>query len=352
MPERVGFGRTERNNLADISTAQRLHEAASQADILVLTPNGRGSAFFVDSSGYALTAGHVVQDNRTVLGVTNGSQAPIIFDVRAVDARNDLAVLQARTMPTGVTPLRLRDSLSLQPGSLLLAEGHPFRGLSAEGLPLVAYPSVPSIGQYNFHAWNSNYGSYRGNSDMRLSPGNSGGAILDRDGYAVGVASDGDGDGGRNSLFAGADKAAELLASVDGRFVVTHAPDGWAGSHWNMLRSYPVPMGLADAAGLAAVGYGGYRFGAVRPNLAGAGIAAIGAGLAFHDYQFYQGARNEREATKYLLAHIPDAGMILGGLGLLARAYRPAAAALVGVSVLGRVGLEFWPVRTELQVRT
>lgn len=357
MPDKPENNIATGNNGVDLETLRNLHRAAYESDVQLVsvskTAQGTltefGSGTFITKDGWALTANHVVGSADKVMGRTNFSSDPIEFEVKARDPVNDLAVLKAITTPAGIKPLPVGDSLRLRADDVVVAEGHPHLGYNREQQPVMAYPSQASAGRYGLHQFIGSYESYRAHTSVETRPGNSGGAVVGPDGSLVGIVSDGEkisgnkGYNGPYTYFTGADKAAELLVKADSdKFGLSH------GIAYNALEN-AAKVGAGTTLSIGASYFGRNT----RPLLTSAAVATVGLGLGASDFASYSTARNEREANKYTCAMISDAGILGGGIGMMAlsKAYRPAAMTLAAVSAIARLSTELWPVTTSLEIK-
>jgi serine protease Do len=136
-----------------------------------------GSGFVIDPSGLIVTNAHVVESAGQIqVRLADGRRFPASIVGR--DSRVDLALLKIEGPPR-LTVLPLGDSNRLRVGELVLALGNPF-GLeqsvtfgivSRKGAPLtVAAPGFDFI-----------------QTDAAISPGNSGGPLVNVSGEVVGV---------------------------------------------------------------------------------------------------------------------------------------------------------------------
>ena len=203
------IGGVEIDPAPDLATAQALR----QADVELAS----GSGFLFSPYGHVLTCAHVVHLEPTTMlyqGVrtrvrpivrrievlqpaedSGGALAPFDATVVATDADLDLAAL---SISTGSTPyLHLGDSDAAEGGDPVEAIGYPF-GRRLE----IAQPSMPettaptaSISRGNVSASRADAQGERRylQTTAALNAGNSGGPVLDADGYVVGIA---------NSVFA------------------------------------------------------------------------------------------------------------------------------------------------------
>lgn len=322
----------------DTTAMDAVRQLAFSADVQLKSKTGLGSGFFVDKSGYALTAHHVLQDQSSIEGKTGNGQT-VTFDVKLTDPKNDLAVLKAREMPKKVGVLRLGESLLMTPGDPIMAVGHP---LGQEG-------HAAKEGMYYGYAGRSGALAGRVFSDSVAWQGNSGGSLLNSDGEVVGVVSF------KTHNVTGSissEMAMELLAKADPqRFTVTHSPDGLAGMHLNFLKEHPYVGAAIDTAAASVAGYGAWRACAASRGWTGAGAVAVGAGMAWRDLKNAIDSRTQPELLKYSVATGADLGIAASGLGLLLKAGRPQVfLGTLALSAAARIGAEFVPTRTQLSI--
>lgn len=144
-----------------------------------------GSGFIISSDGLIITNKHVVSDtNATYKVLTNDNKK---YDVAKIyrDPLNDLAILKINA--SGLKPLKLGDSSRLKLGQLAIAIGTPLgeftntvtkgiisglgRGITA-GSPFEGYvEKLDNVIQ----------------TDAPISPGNSGGPLLNSNGEVIGI---------------------------------------------------------------------------------------------------------------------------------------------------------------------
>jgi S1-C subfamily serine protease len=136
-----------------------------------------GSGFVVGGDGSIITNAHVVAECNQ-LQVVDASGQKFKANLRGVDPSNDLALLQSGAVPRAVAELRL--SPSLRPGDKVAVYGYPLPGTLSDTGNIVSGTLSSLLGIQN---------------DVRfvqfsapIQPGNSGGALLDSAGNAVGIA--------------------------------------------------------------------------------------------------------------------------------------------------------------------
>jgi len=143
--------------------------------------HGVGTGVVITDKGVILTNLHVVQTAQTVKlvfadGSVSGAQ------VTAVQPENDLAVLQAQTIPDDLHAATLRGTGDLVPGDEVVAVGFPF-GIG------------PSTSAGVISGFGRSFRAPEGENDIEnliqfdaaANPGNSGGPLVTMDGEVVGI---------------------------------------------------------------------------------------------------------------------------------------------------------------------
>ncbi|MCU0560377.1 MAG: trypsin-like peptidase domain-containing protein [Desulfobacterales bacterium] len=140
-----------------------------------------GSGVVVVDSGLILTNLHVVHGAQRVKVVFHdGLESDAVL--AGVKPENDLAVLQAKTIPDDLPPATMGSASELAPGDQVVAVGFPF-GIG------------PSVSAGVVSGLNREYRSPEGKRlltnliqfDAAANPGNSGGPLVNADGELVGV---------------------------------------------------------------------------------------------------------------------------------------------------------------------
>jgi S1-C subfamily serine protease len=142
---------------------------------------GVGSGVVIVDRGVILTSLHVVAGaERVQVEFADGSESEAF--VLSQQPENDLAVLQARTIPDDLVPATLRSTRDLTPGDKVIAVGFPF-GIG------------PSVSSGVISGLRREYQSPEGKRlltnliqfDAAANPGNSGGPLVTMDGAVVGI---------------------------------------------------------------------------------------------------------------------------------------------------------------------
>jgi len=137
-----------------------------------------GSGVVIDSEGYIVTNHHVVEDADIIECITE-DRREYNAELVGFDRSTDLAVLkvEANTMDY----LEFGDSDKLQVGEWVLAIGNPFKLQSSVTAGIVS-AKARNINIFNRQGIESFI-----QTDAVINPGNSGGALIDTDGYLVGI---------------------------------------------------------------------------------------------------------------------------------------------------------------------
>jgi serine protease DegQ len=145
------------------------------------TEEAVGTGVVIEDTGKILTALHVVAGAKHI-GVIFADGTESDADVVGSQPENDIAVLQAKTLPDDLMPATLRPSLrGLRPGDEVMAVGYPFGvgpSLSA-GVISGFGRSYASKGEHPM----TNLIQF----DAAANPGNSGGPLINDDGEVIGI---------------------------------------------------------------------------------------------------------------------------------------------------------------------
>lgn len=145
------------------------------------TESGVGTGVVIVDSGIILTNLHVVAGADTIKVVfADGLESEAT--IRSVQAKDDLAVLQASKIPDDLHPAAMRSTGDLRPGDQVVAVGFPF-GIG----PSTSAGVVSGLER----AFRSPEGKQEMTNliqfDAAANPGNSGGALATMDGQLVGI---------------------------------------------------------------------------------------------------------------------------------------------------------------------
>jgi Do/DeqQ family serine protease len=137
-----------------------------------------GSGVIVDPTGLIVTNNHVVEGADQVK-VSLSDKREFDAEIVLKDSRTDLAVLRIKDGRERFPALEFGNSDELQVGDLVLAVGNPFGVGQTVTHGIVSALARTQIGitDYQFFI----------QTDAAINPGNSGGALVDLNGYLVGI---------------------------------------------------------------------------------------------------------------------------------------------------------------------
>lgn len=139
---------------------------------------GRGSGVVVSTDGLVLTSAHVVAGARRAR-VTLADGRELDAMVIGADARTDVALLRLQGQPPNLRPVAMGSSARMRPGDPVLAVGNPFgRG------PTATQGIVSAMGRAELGL--ADHDDFI-QTDAALTPGSSGGALVNMSGELVGL---------------------------------------------------------------------------------------------------------------------------------------------------------------------
>jgi S1-C subfamily serine protease len=154
------------------ASSQRIEDAVGSV-VMLATGSGSGSGVLVSSDGYILTNAHVVGDEKTIR-VRWSDRIETVGQVIRVAKDRDIALV--KTNPRDRTPLAIKRG-AVSPGQRVYAIGTPldktFQGTVSSGV-ISANRVIDGLRYIQ--------------SDTTISPGSSGGALLDESGSVIGIA--------------------------------------------------------------------------------------------------------------------------------------------------------------------
>jgi len=159
----------------DEATVIRVARAITPTVVSVTQDEGSGSGIIVDKSGVVLTNAHVVGDSRTV-GVGLADGRTLSGQVLGRDPTIDVAVVRVPAQNLPVAPIG--DSDKLEVGQSAIAIGNPL------GLERTVTAGVVSAINRNPRGISLD-GLIQ--TDAAISPGNSGGPLVDSHGRVIGI---------------------------------------------------------------------------------------------------------------------------------------------------------------------
>ncbi len=185
-PDKLGSAETSTIDVFKKFAASVVHITSleSHRDRMTLNvtdiPQGTGSGFVWDATGYIVTNFHVVaHGNRATVTLNDGSSYPAKIVGTAPD--KDIAVLKIDAPPSKLVPLPVGSSSDLEVGQSVLAIGNPF-GLDqtlTTGVISGLGREIKSMTQRSIFDVIQ--------TDASINPGNSGGPLLDSSGRLIGI---------------------------------------------------------------------------------------------------------------------------------------------------------------------
>jgi S1-C subfamily serine protease len=204
--------------------------ATVRLEVITAAGTKTGSGFYIDSTGLILTAAHVIRGASSVYAIDSaGIRSPVDGWVY-VDSVIDLAAV--RTSRTGVPFLELETS-PMRSGDKLYVVGSPL------GLEFSVSDGIVSARRV-----------LEGTNFLQISapvsPGSSGGAVINESGRAVGIVVSGIRGGGAENLnFAlSSESVYPLLPILRGRSVIRFGPPALVINESNVLDLNPVNRNL------------------------------------------------------------------------------------------------------------
>jgi serine protease Do len=147
-----------------------------------LQPNGMGSGFIFDSTGYILTNQHVIAGANDIEVTVAGHNKPLKAKLLGSDFKLDLAVLKIEG--SGFPTLKLGDSTASNMGDWVVAIGNPY------GFDHTVTVGVLSANERDIQIPDQNgTRNYQHllQTDASINPGNSGGPLLNLNGEVIGI---------------------------------------------------------------------------------------------------------------------------------------------------------------------
>ena len=143
--------------------------------------HGVGTGVVIVDKGIILTNLHVVQGAQTIR-ITFSDGLETTATIKSVKPEDDLAVLQAKTIPDDMIAATMRSTGDLKPGDHVIAVGFPF-GIGPSTSAGVVSGLKRSFRSPEGKQEMSNLIQF----DAAANPGNSGGPLVTMDGQVVGI---------------------------------------------------------------------------------------------------------------------------------------------------------------------
>ena len=172
------------------SGPSRVIPAVVDINTVVQTANGTGEAagtgLIIDSQGDVLTNNHVVDGSTSVMVAVQGRNGTYKAEVVGVDPKDDIAVIHIQNL-TGLPTVSIADSSKLNVGDTVYAVGN---ALGLGGSPRVTQGQITALDQTITASENGSSSETLSGmiqSDAEISPGDSGGALINSAGQVVGI---------------------------------------------------------------------------------------------------------------------------------------------------------------------
>ncbi|MBI1915124.1 MAG: trypsin-like peptidase domain-containing protein [Planctomycetes bacterium] len=158
------------------------------------TPESYGSGVVLDRSGLILTNAHVVRGATKVFVRLPGG-AGSYADIHALDTRSDLAVLRLIDRPANLQPITLGNGDRARKGQFVLSLANPFAAGFHDGSPTASWGIIGNLRRrspgYTSEGDRSKLSLHQFGTliqtDARLNPGCSGGALMNLEGELIGL---------------------------------------------------------------------------------------------------------------------------------------------------------------------
>jgi serine protease Do len=138
---------------------------------------GSGSGVILTADGYIVTNNHVIDDADAItVTLSDGQEYPATLVGK--DATTDLAVIKVEA--TGLTPVAIGDSSSVQVGEFVVAIGNPLGNLTG-----TVTQGIVSAVNRELNVDGNTYNLIQ--TDAAINPGNSGGALVNSAGQLIGI---------------------------------------------------------------------------------------------------------------------------------------------------------------------
>ena len=210
---------------------------------------GSGSGWVLDKTGYIVTNFHVVADS-DVVTVTFDEGEAVPAEVVGVNPQNDIAVIKVDVDAERLFPITIGDSKTLKVGQKILAIGNPF------GLERTLTVGIVSSLDRSLDSKGGQQMRNLIQIDAALNQGNSGGPLLDSQGYLVGMNTAIASSTGENTGVGFAVPAETILRVVPQLIEYGRFRNAWLGVDyfWKADQGIGIakvtPGGPADTAGL------------------------------------------------------------------------------------------------------
>ena len=175
------------NSLYNVAVPERITTSEAvklyaPSVVLVKTPGGLGSGFFINEEGYLISNFHVIAGEKKISVTQFLAEGKILrrivhkdVEIVATDPFHDIAILHVKNAKTKITPVIFAPKEELGIGETVFAIGNPL------GLERTVTEGVLSQTHRNFE------GLLYLQVDAPVNPGNSGGPLFNARGQVIGI---------------------------------------------------------------------------------------------------------------------------------------------------------------------
>ncbi len=189
-------------NLGINAITRKVSPAVVDINTTIQTASGSaataGTGLIITSSGDVLTNNHVVEGSVSITVTIQGKPARYTATVVGVDPTDDLAVIHVNGV-SGLPTVTMADSSKVKVGDTVFALGN---ALGLGGAPRVTQGNVTALDQSITASDNGAQAEQLTGmiqSDAEISPGDSGGALVNRAGQVIGIITAGEAQGFRST---------------------------------------------------------------------------------------------------------------------------------------------------------
>jgi len=292
-PELSDLFRAVDPSVVEITTVQQV--VTDQGPARRVAAGSQGSGFLISSDGRIMTAAHVIQVADTItVKFVDGSEAPA--RVLASDPSSDVALIQAESVPAGVTPAQLGDSDAAAVGDQIFVIGAPYGIAHSLSVGHISARRAP----------NHLFGGFEKvellQTDAAINQGNSGGPMFNMRGEVIGIVSH------IFSTSGGFQGLGFVITSNLAMKVLIDDPTSWTGLHGRVIEGpLAAALNLPQSAGIVveAVAAGspasalGLRAGDLKAMIAGQDLTLGGdIILAVHGVRIGEPGAYEKIAAR------------------------------------------------------
>lgn len=166
------------------AVAEEVRPSVVAIESMTDTAGSTGSGVIIDGEGRIITNHHVIAGARQIL-VTLSNGTIIEADVVGSDASTDIAVLQLRSVPNGLSPANLGTSENLVVGEPVVAIGNPLGLSSTVTTGIISALDRPVVTREDSSADAVVTNAIQ--IDAAINPGNSGGPLFNAAGEVIGI---------------------------------------------------------------------------------------------------------------------------------------------------------------------